>query len=747
MRVLEIRDPSELNQWKSEWNDLLLRSASNTIFLTWEWITAWWSAYGQDGALRVLAAVDDDGKLCGIAPLRLEPATRYGQTVSTILFVGDGSNDSDYLDCIVPAVHEREVMHAFQSYWIEQLRAGALLMLNEVPETSQSLIYWRDMISSGGMVSAEADVPCGVITLPNSWEEYLGTLRPRFRTKVRSVLRNLENRSDVQFGFCETREEVQSLLPVLFDLHTRRWQKDGRPGVFGWRRKQDFYTAVSLPLLERGWLRFSWLKWKGRVIACQYGFTYSGVYSQLQEGYEPASEHWNVGIGLRAWSMRAFIRQGVAQYDFLGGVGRHKTDWGAAIKHSKRLLVTSGGWKNTLFARGPVWKQRGKEVFRRFVPEAILSRRRALAVPQAPLAGGDQADHRASLQQNWRREIAARLYYYSQLPRIVRPFRDRFQLMIQPTGNGRRIALERRHQSCARILIYHRVNDDQDPFFPAISTDAFERTMRYLSRNYRVLSLGEMLRHLESGSTEMVVAITFDDGYRDNHDNAFPILHRYGLPATIFLATSGMDSGEPLWFEKLALAVKTTSRESIDLEIDIPRRLWLRTEAERLQANGELFEVLRMLPDNARRQYLHEILRLLAAPDDSARRDKMLTWEQVRWLHARGIDFGGHTETHPFISRLTREHLLAEVCGCKRRIEEELQTPADFFAYPNGREEDFGACNKELIRAAGFRAALTTIWGMNYSSTDPMELKRGGPWETSSSLFAYKLDWYQLTNG
>jgi peptidoglycan/xylan/chitin deacetylase (PgdA/CDA1 family) len=115
-------------------------------------------------------------------------------------------------------------------------------------------------------------------------------------------------------------------------------------------------------------------------------------------------------------------------------------------------------------------------------------------------------------------------------------------------------------------------------------------------------------------------------------------------------------------------------------------------------------------------------------------------------MKANGIDFGGHTVTHPFLSKLAPSEAAWEISECKRRIEEELQQPVHYFAYPNGREEDFGSSSTELLRTAGYQAAMTTIWGMNYRSTDRMQLKRGGPWEKSQALFAYKLDWYQLVN-
>jgi peptidoglycan/xylan/chitin deacetylase (PgdA/CDA1 family) len=295
-------------------------------------------------------------------------------------------------------------------------------------------------------------------------------------------------------------------------------------------------------------------------------------------------------------------------------------------------------------------------------------------------------------------------------------------------------------------LYYHRVNDEQDPFFPAISTSLFEQEMRYVAKHHKVVSVSELLDRLQGGATEPVLAITFDDGYQDNYRNAFPILQRYGLPATIFLSTGSLDSRQPLWFEELADALKRTTREYVDLEIGFPRRFFLRTESDRLESNGEIFLLLRRMNNSERKEWFAEILRQAGVPENGERRNRMLTWDQVREMKKRAIDFGGHTVTHPFISRLTQDEVRWEISECKRRIEEELQHAVDYFAYPNGREEDFGLWNKDILRSAGYRAAMTTIWGLNYASTDPMELRRGGPWEESAAQFAYKLDWYQWAN-
>lgn len=738
MRVDEIQTEAELRALKPAWDSLVQQSAANTIFLTWEWVWAWWSTYGKPGHLRILTAFDESDVLRGIAPLRLEAVRRYGRTVSALTFVGDGSNDSDYLDMIVAAGFERQVIEAFRTAWVRDLEGGQVLLLNEIPEASPNLALLKNFAESRHSIFTESEIPCGTVHLPETWNAYLGELRPRFRTKIRAVLRDLEGRTEVQFGFCQTAEQVRAMLPILFDLHTKRWEADGKPGVFGWEKKREFYFTLSNLLLERGWLRFSWLKWNEAVLACQYGFAYQGKYFLLQEGYEPASEHWNLGIGLRAWSIRKLLEEGLREYDFLGGrVLRHRSDWGAEVKNTKKIQLAEATYKNLVFCRGSEWEGRARESVRRLIPEKILAARQA-RFEQRSNRNGETGPGR-----EWVRKAVAECYFRFHITGLARRVHRQYRLAFAP--GGKLPKLSRRHETTGRILYYHRVNDDDDLFFPAISTRRFDRLMRFVSKQYKVVGLAEMLDRLESGAPEQLMAITFDDGYQDNYRHAFPVLQRYGLPASIFLSTGPIDSREPLWFEQLALALKKTSKEFIELEIDIPRRLWTRTQAERLDANSRITDLLRGLPDTERRRWLAEILRKLDVKDDE-RYGKMLTWDEIRVMKASGIDFGGHTVTHPFVSQLMPEQLTWEVSECKRRIEAELQAPVAHFAYPNGREEDFRESNKALIRAAGYNAALTTIWGSNYGSTDRMALRRGGPWEENPALFASKLDWYQLVD-
>jgi len=747
MKVVEIRTEAELLQLKPDWEKLLAHSASDTIFLTWEWVSAWWNAYGTPGDLRILLAIDEANTLRGIAPLRNQPVRRYGQGFSTLSFLGDGSSDADYLDFIIGAGDEASVMEAFCQHWEAELSNGTLLQLNEIPETSPNFHLLKAYGQRDGMTWSEANVPCATAALPGTWPEYLSGLSSRFRTKVRSVLRNLEARKEIRFQVCEHPQDLDRLLASLYELHRRRWAKEAKPGVFHWDKKRLFYKDLSLRLLDRGWLSFSWLEWKGQILACQYGFVYGDRYFQLQEGYDPDCEHLNVGIGLRAWSIQQLLKRGVSEYDFLAGVGRHKSDWSRQTKVSKRLLLGGRNVKAVLFCRGPEWESRCRQSVRQWIPERLLAARDLRQEQRRISEFRSQETGMPSSSKNapWIRSALARCYFHSPLPSLLPRFRDRYQLCISANGNGPKIRFQKRSDPSARVVYFHRVSDNLDPFLGAISTAVFEQQMKFLARHYRVVSLAEATKRLrQSSPPEPVVAITFDDGYQDNYLNAFPILQRYGLPATIFLTTGSIDSRERLWFENLSLSVKKTAQTFIDLEIGIPRRIWMRTDAERLQAKNLMIALVRTLPDRQRRQVVAEILAQLGAKPETE--ETMLTWDQIRWMKQRGIDFGGHTVTHPFVSRLEPDQAVWEVSECKRRIEEELQTPVEHFAYPNGREGDFEAWSKQLLHEAGYRAAVSTLWGVNYPSTDPMELRRGQPWEENPAVFAAKLDWYQWTN-
>src|SRR2546427_2101161 len=133
------------------------------------------------------------------------------------------------------------------------------------------------------------------------------------------------------------------------------------------------------------------------------------------------------------------------------------------------------------------------------------------------------------------------------------------------------------------ILNYHRINDENDPFFPSLPSAVFERHMAYVARSFRVLTVENLVEKMREGRVPRnAIAITFDDGYRDNLTHAAPIRARHGVPATIFLATGFIGTSEVPWFDRVAGALKNTSVLSVPPPWGDHREL--RSVADRLAA-------------------------------------------------------------------------------------------------------------------------------------------------------------------
>ena len=293
------------------------------------------------------------------------------------------------------------------------------------------------------------------------------------------------------------------------------------------------------------------------------------------------------------------------------------------------------------------------------------------------------------------------------------------------------------------ILTYHRVNDERDPFFPSVPTDVFEQQMGYVATTYRVLTVEDLAERMGRGSLPRnALAITFDDGYRDNLTHAAPILARYGLPATIFLATGFIGTAEVAWFDRVALAFKLTKAEAFSAPWG--ETLSLHSHAERLRAVERLLGYLKRLTDDDLRRTLDQALEVLGVTDKQGFKNLMLTWDDVHALAGLGFSIGAHTVNHPILSRVSPERAWTEILGSRTTIESACGRPPRAFAYPNGGPGDFTETVKRLVRQAGFTCAVTTLFGLNTPETPLYELRRGGPWESHLPTFALKLGWYRL---
>lgn len=288
------------------------------------------------------------------------------------------------------------------------------------------------------------------------------------------------------------------------------------------------------------------------------------------------------------------------------------------------------------------------------------------------------------------------------------------------------------------ILIYHRVLERRDPLNPSTpDVGAFERAMRLVASQFRVIPLIDAVRQLRDGTLPAGCAvITFDDGYADNATLALPILQRLGLTATFFVATGFLDGGR-MWNDTIVETVRSCRRSVLDLD-DLGLGVHpVDDDAQRRSTLGIVLRKLKYLP-------LDERDRIAEAVSTRANvrlpEDLMMTGDQVRELHLAGMTIGGHTVRHPILARLDADAARREIVEGKERLEEIVDSSVQLFAFPNGRPgQDYTSDHVAMVESSGFLASVSTASGVATVSSDPFQLPRFTPPSERPMMFRAQL--------
>jgi peptidoglycan/xylan/chitin deacetylase (PgdA/CDA1 family) len=282
----------------------------------------------------------------------------------------------------------------------------------------------------------------------------------------------------------------------------------------------------------------------------------------------------------------------------------------------------------------------------------------------------------------------------------------------------------------AIVLYYHRVLPSEDPTFQPllrldgapVTADVFERQMRYVATHHTVVNLDWLVAQFQAGKdlTDDYVAITFDDGYEDNYLRAHPVLRCYNLPWTVYVATHYIGNNEIPWWDAVNDGVVMCSEEQLK---DVAR--WLNvTSPSRSSVIKKLIRLEKELDAPQWEKTFGELKqRVNGATNGALQRYRMMTWKQVQTLSAEGADIGGHTVTHPLMTKIPLENARREASESKKKVEEHIGKPVMGFAYPLG---DFNAAVAQAVRASGYSYACSTQQGTNGLGADRFALRRFG---------------------
>ena len=277
------------------------------------------------------------------------------------------------------------------------------------------------------------------------------------------------------------------------------------------------------------------------------------------------------------------------------------------------------------------------------------------------------------------------------------------------------------------VLTYHRVGDAAqsayDPEVYSATVDAFAAQIAHLKQNFDVIRLRDAI-DLVTGSSKArgsLLLITFDDGYLDNFEAAFPVLRSHGVPATFFLPTAYIGTSRIPWWDVIAYAVGHARPDRIRLSYPRPVEYELRS-ADRSAVVGELLRAYKA-PDLADpERFVSGVLAACEVDEPTGR--VFMNWAEAAEMLRGGMDIGSHTHNHYLLARLPLEAQYEELRLSRSILEGHLGGQIDSLAYPVGSRN---ALTYQALEQAGYRIAFSGYGRVNVpGSIDRYEVRRYG---------------------
>ena len=338
-----VTEAEEFESLAGVWHELIQDvGGDNSIYLTHEWLSTWWSHFGEGKKLNILL-IEKQGQVIGIVPL-MRTEYRIGllrvRALETI-----GSEYCNYVG-LVRSENGKEAITTLIAYLEDELVENRLvLLLDLVPEDSKVLALLQSgshLLSENLAVQERVTTLAPYVALPATWDEYYHSLRRKLRQKLRRASQSLQEAHSVQFQECN-KDNLGHMLSEFFDLHQKRWSFVNTGRWFSDPRMRAFYEDIATQFIKKGWLHFSSLNIDGRMANAEYGYVYNHKFYAVTTARDTRYSEYSIGHLHDKFLIEEMIGRQLKEFDYSRGDEPYKFYWAkSARKYIQVLIIRKG---------------------------------------------------------------------------------------------------------------------------------------------------------------------------------------------------------------------------------------------------------------------------------------------------------------------------------------------------------------------------------------------------------------------
>ena len=281
------------------------------------------------------------------------------------------------------------------------------------------------------------------------------------------------------------------------------------------------------------------------------------------------------------------------------------------------------------------------------------------------------------------------------------------------------------------VFNYHRIGEKDNCAFDrevfSCTTDAFEKQCLFIKKHFNVISLDELcvLREQKQEHKKKYAVITFDDGYIDNYQEAFPVLKKYNIPATFYVATNFVGNDLIPWWDEIAYILRKAEGKTYQLP-NQKQTYYLKPNEIEAVISRIIYDAKRLdgitvidVLDDIRSTFLEELSEF-----NTERHTLFMGWNHLKEMVQNNMKVGSHTLSHQVLSQLTEKEQKHELSQSKAIIEQYLSTSIDSVVYPVGRSHCYTEKTCQLAQSVGYHFAFNNEPGRITLNSNSYDLNR-----------------------
>jgi len=384
MELEVVQDINRFRELREDWDSLLEKSSSKSIFLTWEWLFNWWVHFKDHKELLILLVKDETtNQIVGIAPFCLqELRLLHFFKFNKIMYIGSDKAASDFLDFIIHPGSEDDVVKLVYEYLNSHGDSWDLVEMGPVDECSISIgLVKENGNGTHRIVTLKAQV-CPYLKLKDDYEKLLQSLSFNMRQNLKRRTKYFENKKGMSFSIFNMRERIEENIDRLFSLHMDRFKSKGGnrriESSFSGADIKRFHYDIASSFLEKQWLKLYFLNYESEPIASLYAFKYKDKLYYYQSGFSSHWEKFSLGTVLFGYAIKDSIDEGLKEFHFLRGEEEYKSRWTKDHRGTRNLLLfnsTFSGEALYILMRGERYLRRvlrkGKGMLAKLKPHLI----------------------------------------------------------------------------------------------------------------------------------------------------------------------------------------------------------------------------------------------------------------------------------------------------------------------------------------------------------------------------------------